>query len=320
MIFRPAPCLSSALAFFGFALATSCVPVVAADRDFVPTMLVDDPEPENELSLPSFARLSRADGTRETDVATELSTRITERLAVSLSTAWSRIGKNACGFQNLSSTLKYATVSDEDHEFVLSTGLGVDWGGTGAARVGAETFNTYSLQMYVGKGFGDLLADAGVLRALAVTGEAGLVVPGRFSTRASNSGNSSTGDDVDRHSISIKYGFSIQYSLPYLHANVSPIGGPEMLRHLTPLVEVAFETPLTKASPGSPPTSALAASGLVYSSQSWQLAVEAIVPLNASSGKHVGIMAQLHFALDAIMPAIHEGNTGVLKRTIPVDE
>lgn len=299
-------CLSSALAALGGALVATCAPAVAADRDFAATILVDDPAAGDELSLPTFARLTRAEGTREMDLSAELSKRVTERLALSVATSWSQISSSGSGLQNLSSTLKHMSFIDEVHEFVLSTGLSVEWGGTGAARVGSDPFNTYSPEIYFGKGFGDLPADVSALRPLAVTGQAGFVIPGRSSTRSSNAGGGPADFDFEQHPILLKSGLTIQYSLPYANANVSSVGGPELLRHLTPLVEIVFEIPVSKVAAGRRWTTAVAAPGVVYSSGTWQLALEAIVPLNDSSGKHIGAMAQLHFALDALLPAIRE--------------
>jgi hypothetical protein len=58
----------------------------------------------------------------------------------------------ANGFQNLDTTLKYRVFKSPKHEFVLSAGLSVEWGGTGSATVGAEAFNTYIPTLYFGKG------------------------------------------------------------------------------------------------------------------------------------------------------------------------
>ena len=52
-------------------------------------------------------------------------------------------GMGADGFQSLETTFKYRLFKDPVHEFVMSVGLSVEWGRTGAQSVGAEQFNTY---------------------------------------------------------------------------------------------------------------------------------------------------------------------------------
>ena len=49
---------------------------------------------------------------------------------------------------------KYHLYSNEPHEFMLSVGVNVEIGGTGAARVGAENFSTITPAVFFGKGFG----------------------------------------------------------------------------------------------------------------------------------------------------------------------
>ncbi len=65
-------------------------------------------------------------------------------------------GVGANGFQNFETTFKYRVFKDPAHEFVMSVGLSVEWGGTGAAGVGADPFTTYTPTVYFGKGLGDL--------------------------------------------------------------------------------------------------------------------------------------------------------------------
>jgi hypothetical protein len=62
----------------------------------------------------------------------------------------------ANGFQNLATTLKYRVFKSPKHEFVLSAGLSVEWGGTGSSTGGAKAFNTYMPTVHFGKGVGDL--------------------------------------------------------------------------------------------------------------------------------------------------------------------
>jgi hypothetical protein len=42
--------------------------------------------------------------------------------------------------------------------------------------------------------------------------------------------------------------------------------------------------------------------GLIYMADSWQIAVEALIPVNAASGRNVGVVGELHFFLDDMFP------------------
>ncbi len=82
------------------------------------------------------------------------------------------------GFQNLDTTFKYRVFRDPEHEFVISVGLGIECGGTGAASVGAEPFNTYTPNIYFAKGLGDLPDTLSWLRPVAITGQVGYAQSG----------------------------------------------------------------------------------------------------------------------------------------------
>ncbi len=41
---------------------------------------------------------------------------------------------------------------------------------------------------------------------------------------------------------------------------------------------------------------------VIYAADSWQIAIEALIPVNKASGKQVGVIAELHFFFDDIFP------------------
>jgi hypothetical protein len=96
-------------------------------------------------------------------------------------------------------------------------------------------------------------------------------------------------------------GVSLQYSLPYLHAQVRDIGLPAFLNHVIPLVEFDYFTPAAGPAPGNPPSFTLAP-GFIYVGDTFQFGIEALIPANKAAGQNVGVIAQLHFFFDDIFP------------------
>jgi hypothetical protein len=165
-----------------------------------------------------------------------------------------------------------------------SVGLDVTWGHTGAANM-TNPFNTYSPVLDIGKGFGDLPTSLNALRPLAVTFELSDTIPGRTWT-----------EGVENPS-SLNWGFTVQYSLPYYNSHVSQIDNA-VLKHVVAIAEFTFSKPDANFAPGTDATTGTIQPGLIYMSDTWQIAAEAIIPINGASGKGVGAIAELHFFLD----------------------
>jgi hypothetical protein len=85
-----------------------------------------------------------------------------------------------------------------------------------------------------------------------------------------------------------------------LRANIHDFGLPEWVNRLTPLVEFNFVTPITDRY--GEKTTGTINPGVIWSGQSMQFGVEAIIPVTKATGKNIGIIAQLHFYLDDIFP------------------
>jgi hypothetical protein len=262
---------------------------VAGNRFFPATIATDDPAVADELSLPTvtWTRSDDAPPIGQTDIAGEYSKRLTSRLGVSVATGWSRLvqpgAPTAQGFQNLETTLKYQALTDDAHEAIVSAGVSVEWGGSGAARVGAEPVTTVTPTLWFGKGAGDLPQNLAWARPFAVTGVVGYAVPTR-------SGETS----------SLEYGLTLQYSLRYLTAHVRDVGLPRMLSQMTPLVEVALSTPVSNRSGAA--TTGTVNPGVLWSGRRLQIGLEAVIPVNRASGRGVGAAIQAHWFLDDLFP------------------
>jgi hypothetical protein len=277
----------------------------AGKRFFPATLATDDPFVADELSLPTiqwqrFPAGDEGPGGSETDFSIDIAKRITENLGIELGTTYKHIrpdgGATQNGFDNLELGLKYKFFQDDVHEAIASVGVDWDIGGTGARRVGAESFSTITPAVFFGKGFGDLPADMKLLRPLAITGLVGYGIP----TRSSTTTMSDDGDtDVERNPHTLEWGFAIQYSLPYLQSFVQDVGLQAPFNRMIPLVEFSMSTALDRGQSG---TTGTVNPGVLWAGQHLQLGLEAVIPVNRRSGNSVGVLAQLHFFLDDLFP------------------
>jgi hypothetical protein len=277
----------------------------AGKRFFPATLATEDPFVADELSLPTiFHQKSPASGdepaSRETDFSVDMSKRITENFGIGIDTTYKVIHPDGRasqrGFDNLEASVKYKFYQNDLHEAIVSAGIDWDIGGTGARRVGAESFSTITPGVFFGKGFGDLPADMKYLRPIAITGQVGVGIP----TRSSTTTIGDEGDiDVERNPHTLEWGFSIQYSLPYLQSFVEDVGLKAPFNRMIPVVEFAMSTALDRGASG---TTGSVNPGIIWAGQDIQLAVEAVIPVNQRSGNSVGVLAQVHFFLDDLFP------------------
>lgn len=278
---------------------------------FMPaTLNTDDPCVADELSLPTVSIVKNGEdpSARQIDLSGEFSKRITPTFGISIGSTWTHLkpqdGPRASGFQNLETTLKWQFLTLPQAELVMSAGLSIEWGGSGAQSVGAERFTTYTPTLYFGKGFGDLPSSLGWLRPFAITGQIGYAIPS--SPRTTTAGvNPDTGDqtiDMEYHPRVLTWGGSVQYSLPYLTSNVVDLGLPKFFNRLIPIVEAQFSTPVSNTLTSGTLTTGTINPGVIWVGNYYQIAIEAIIPINRASGAGIGAMAQLHLYLDDLFP------------------
>jgi hypothetical protein len=309
----------------------------AGKRFFPATLATEDPFVADELTLPTILWQKipgEADGpgTRETHVSAEFAKRITENLGIGIGTTYKIVRPDAAGeaqrgFDNLAVHFKYAFYRNDAHEAIVSAGIDWDIGGTGARRVGAESFSTITPAVFFGKGLGDLSDDVKWLRPLAITGQLGVGFPTRSSTTIGGEDEDAAAEatvqraalrgsrelrhgghvhgaadpdgEVERHPHTLDWAFSIQYSLPYLQSFVQDVGLTAPFNRVIPVVEFAMSTALDRGASG---TTGTVNPGIIWAGQNIQLAIEAVIPINRRSGDSVGVLAQLHFFLDDLFP------------------
>jgi hypothetical protein len=282
----------------------------AGKRFFPATLATDDPFVADELSLPTVSTIRRPPSgdepaAQETEFSVELAKRITPNFGLSIEDGFRIVapkdGPTETGFGNIEIGGKYQFLNDAAHEAILSAGLSFEVGGTGAQRVDADRFNTVTPAVFFGKGFGDLPDSLPWLKPFAVTGTLGYAIPLRSSSNkfSTDEDTGATVLEVERHPDSLQYGFALEYSLPYLQSSVRDVGLGSFFGRLIPLVEFSFQSPLDRNGGG---LTATVNPGIVWAGQVCQVGIEAIVPINERTGRDVGVLAQLHFYLDDLLP------------------
>jgi len=282
---------------------------IAGNRFFPATLAIDDPGVNDELAVPTIAMTKSGDEppVKELDFSGEYSKRITEAFAISAGPTWTRLfapggptGTGASGFQNLDTTFKYRFYKDPVHELIMSVGLSIEWGGSGASGVGADKFSTYTPTFFFGKGFGDLPDTVWWARPIALTGVVGYAIPGSARTLTFDPDTGDTG--IELHPQFLNWGLSLQYSMPYLKSAVYDFGLPDFINRLIPIVEASFQTPAANFAGTGLRTTGTVNPGVIWVSNYFQVGLEAIIPINRDSGRNVGVLAQLHVYLDDLFP------------------
>lgn len=266
-------------------------PYMIGDRWFPVTALVESPfVADGAYGTVRHLRQSDSPDFGENDFVAGVEKRVTDDFGVSLAGTYEVLTPQGMahvyGFDNIYAEAKYEVVKSVPHEAILSLGLTREFGGTGAARVGAEAVGMTTPAVLAAKGFGDLPDSLKYLRPITVSANFGYLVP---DARAS-------GDD--RFPNLVQAGVSLQYSLPYLQGNVEYVGLPPVLGRITPLVEFIYSGPAGTAFDERP--TGLIAPGFVYTQDGVDFSVEALFPINHHSGVGVGAIAKVNVPLDLV--------------------
>jgi hypothetical protein len=282
----------------------------AGKRFFPTTLAIEDPFVSDEFSL-LFGHIKESgEGdeppTEETEFEYEWAKRITPNLGISIGQSYIHLKpegeESQNGFGNLELGLKYQFFTSAEHETLFSVGIGAEIGGTGASRVGAESFSVISPALFFGKGFGDLPESVKYLRPFAITG----VIGPNFPTSSKNITthvHEETGEveeEVEYNPDTLSWGFSLQYSLQYLQSFVKDVGLGTPFNRMILLVEFPMETCLNRGCNGQ--TTGTINPGIIWFGKSVQLGIEARFPVNGRSGKTVGVFGLLHFFIDDLFP------------------
>jgi hypothetical protein len=281
---------------------------IAGNRYFAGTMTFDDPAVADEAILPGFSTLKhprQGGNVDDNRFNWSFDRLLTPTVAVTFDGGW--INRNwstaqSSGLDTTNVGIKTEVFRNNQHEALISAGLAWGISRSGAAGVDANGPNTIQPGVFFGRGFGDLPEQAAWLRPFAVTGAIVDEIPLGTTTGTALVPNLATGmlQSIQVPKVeTLHWGFSIQYSTYYLTSRFT--GGPpkeEPLNQFVPLVEFAFDNPRI----GAPV--ATMNPGFAYVAVAWQVAAEAIVPMNRESGNATGFRVQLLFFIDDALPSI----------------
>jgi hypothetical protein len=280
---------------------------IAGNRFFPGTLTIDDPAVADEAIVPNFSYWNHPDrGGEITDNRINYSfTRLlTPTVGVVIDNSW--IARNwgatqRAGFDTTNIGIKWEVYRDNPHEALLSASLACGIGNSGAQGVDAKAPDTIKPGLFFGKGFGDSPDSLSWFRPFGITGAVVLEHPtGSVSTNLGfDPITGQLGPMLTRNVDILHWGFAVEFSTLYLTSRFT--GGPpkeEPLNQLVPLIEFAVDS-----APGSKSIATMNP-GLSYVAVTWQIAVEAIFPLNNASGHGIGGRTQLLLFLDDLAPSL----------------
>jgi hypothetical protein len=275
-----------ALSLLASSAAASADPYVVGNRAFAATPTTDDPFVADDLTLSGAhtrqGSTSSSPTLRESEFEAEISKRLTKSIGLSIEGSYEiedPVGApSQYGFDDVTAAIKYQFYQSDAHEFLTSLGVIREFGGTGAAGVVADPVSATTPTVYIGKGMGDLPDGLAMLQPIALTGTFGYQHADTRSTAE---------PDL------IVAGLSIQYSLRYLEGNVRYLGLPELIDRLTPLVEIAYTIPSSRAVGIT--TVGTIAPGVIYGGNHIDVGVEALIPATKQAGTNLGFIVSLHW-------------------------
>jgi hypothetical protein len=281
---------------------------IAGNRFFPGTLTFDDPAVADELVAPNFAGAKHpGEGGDVVDNRFDwaLFRLLTTNIGVGIDGAWAHRDWGVSprsGFDVTNLSIKGLAYRNDLHEILVSAGLSWGVAHSGAQGIGGNAPDLLRPGIFFGKGFGDLPDGLAWLRPFGITGAATLEHPmtGASINFGIDTQTGQLGPMPTRNVDTLHWGFALEFSTLYLTSRFTPGRLPkqEPLNQLVPLIEFAFDSPRGEK------TSATMNPGLSYVAVTWQLAVEAIVPLNSEGGRSVGARAQLLLFLQDLIPSV----------------
>ena len=160
-----------------------------------------------------------------------------------------------------------------------------------------------------------------IQRPFAITGQVGYAIPGVSKTTTASI-DPDTGEqniDTEFNPRVLNWGATLQYSMPYLKSAVVDLGLPDFVNQLIPIVGASLQTPVSNTATSGTVTTGTINPGVVWVANTYQVGVEAIIPVNRQSGTGVGAIGQLHLFLDESSPPPSGGRYSAMHRVREAD-
>ena len=300
-------CMIIVIAMLGFA-HSAYAHGIAGNRFFPGTLSFDDPAVADESVLPLFSsskHLGPRSDVTDNSLSWSFFRLLTPTLGVGIDSGWIHRDWGSfqrSGFDTTNIGVKGEVYRNDLREMLVSAGLAWGIGHSGAQGVGGNAPDLITPGIFFGKGFGDLPDNLAWLRPFAITGAVTFEHPmtGASTNFAIDLQTGQFGPMLTPKVDTLHWGFAVEFSTLYLTDRFTPGKLPkeEPLNQLVPLVEFSFDSPRGQK------TSATMNPGLSYVAVTWQIAAEALIPLNREGGRSVGGRAQLLFFLDDLLPSV----------------
>ena len=281
---------------------------IAGNRFFPGTLTFDDPAVADEAIVPNFSSSKHPDSggsVVDNRINWSVFRLLTPTLGVGIDSGWiHRNWGNAArsGFDVTSLSVKGLAFRNDVHEILVSTGFAWGIGHSGAKGINVNAPDLLHPGIFFGKGFGDLPDGLAWLRPFGITGAVTVEHPmtGSSINFGIDPQSGQLGPMLARNVDTLHWGFALEFSTLYLTSRFTPGKLPkeEPLNQVVPLVEFSFHSPRGEK------TVATMNPGLSYVAVTWQVAAEAIVPLNSEAGRSIGGRAQLLLFLDDLIPSL----------------
>jgi len=268
---------------------------VVGQRTFIEPIVAEDANVKNEFDIlrPSW---TRTQDSRDFSVGFSLEKKISDDVSLTFGSAWmwskpvepdeNGVREAVSGFDNLDILLKWAFLTDAEHELRLSIGPTIS-ASTGDRDAGADSHSHLGPELLWAKGFGDLPAWGllNYLRPLAVQGD--VLYSKRLGAIPS-----------EYH---LAFDNVVEYSLPYLSSFVTDIGLKWPFRNLIPYTE--FNLDSTVGDVGGQPDWRVTP-GIAYMDHYIEVSVATQWPLNGVSrpSDRTSVLFLLDLFIDDIFP------------------
>ena len=301
-------------------VAASAVWAQVGNRNFFEPLIVQDPNPSNEIDLlPQWIRFAHGEVYA---LPFSLEKQLSANFSVQVGSSW---GDPSCdqgflcdgivperrgrvqsrhsrsrrsrvttteqvltGFSDLEILTKYAFFASDKHETRLAVGTDT-FLPAGNPTAGGNTHTHVGPIFMFAKGFGDIPNQglAKYLRPFAIQGDA------EYLWRTGGT----QADDV-------AVDWDISYSLQYLNDYVRNLNLQPQVRNLIPFAEFTYEQVVRTRYAGTPPDLAVLP-GVAYMTDTWQVSVATALALNHATVAfdHAAVITMLSITLDKIFPA-----------------